>query len=261
MGNFFCVSNIPKTVETQTDEMKDNGPIDNGPIDNGPIDNGPIDNGPIDNGLNESGPNDNGLNESGPIDVRPTDIIMPPLKHVHSTPNDNFSLAPVNDAPVNDAPTVLHNDAPTVLHNDIYKNCTNDNTPYYSYDGLKRAVKILRIVDGDTVDIALYNDETNKIFKHRIRLYGIDTPEKRPSKSNPNRDAEIDAAKRSSKAMTDKLLENDNIVIALFYKPDKYGRLLATLYDKNGENINEWMITSGYAYAYYGKTKKTFDTL
>ena len=233
MGNFFCVSNIPKTVETQTDEMKDIGPIDNG--------------------LNDSGLNDNGPIDVKPIDVRPTDIIMPPLKHVHSTPNDNFSLAPVNDIPVNDAPTVLHND--------VYKNCTNDNTPYYSYDGLKRAVKILRIVDGDTVDIALYNDETNKIFKHRIRLYGIDTPEKRPSKSNPNRDAEIDAAKRSSKAMTDKLLENDNIVIALFYKPDKYGRLLATLYDKNGENINEWMITSGYAYAYYGKTKKTFDTL
>lgn len=147
----------------------------------------------------------------------------------------------------------------TTKEEDVYKDSTNENTPLYSYEGIKKKVKVLRVVDGDTLDVALHHDETNKIFKYRVRLYGIDTPEKRPLKSDPNRDKEIEAAKKSSKAMQDKLDENNNIVVALFYKPDKYGRLLCSIYDKNGNDINEWMIQSGYAYAYYGKTKKSFE--
>jgi endonuclease YncB( thermonuclease family) len=141
---------------------------------------------------------------------------------------------------------------------DLYKDCTDENTPYYSYENLKKKIKILRVIDGDTVDIALHHDETGKIFKYRVRLYGIDTPEKRPLKSNPNRDKEIAASKRSSEALIKILEENDNIVVSLFYKPDKYGRLLCTLYDKNGEDINKWMVANGYAYEYFGKTKQKY---
>jgi endonuclease YncB( thermonuclease family) len=163
--------------------------------------------------------------------------------------------------------TTEHNCQPDLTNNalsntestDLYKDCTDENTPCYSYENLKKTVKVLRVVDGDTVDIALYQDDTKKIYKYRVRLYGIDTPEKRPLKSNPNRDKEIEAAKQSSQAMIDKLKENDNIVVALFYKPDKYGRLLCTLYDKQGDDINQWMINGGYATPYFGKTKKSYD--
>ena len=141
----------------------------------------------------------------------------------------------------------------------VYQNATDENTPYYSYENRKQKVKVLRVVDGDTVDIAMYHVETNQLFKYRVRLYGIDTPEKRPSKSDPNRDKEITASKQSSKAMTDKLQENNNIVTALFYKPDKYGRLLCTFYDNKGEDINAWMIQQGYATSYFGKTKKSYE--
>ena len=60
----------------------------------------------------------------------------------------------------------------------VYQNATDENTPYYSYENRKQKVKVLRVVDGDTVDIAMYHAETNQIFKYRVRLYGIDTPEK-----------------------------------------------------------------------------------
>ena len=146
----------------------------------------------------------------------------------------------------------------SVLDN-IYHNCTYENTPNYSYENLHKLVKVLRVVDGDTVDIALYYEETGKIFQHRVRLYGIDTPEKRPSLSNENRDKEIAASKRSMEALIQKLKENNNLVIAHFYKPDKYGRLLCTFYDKQGYDINKWMIQSGFAYEYLGKTKKKFN--
>jgi len=141
----------------------------------------------------------------------------------------------------------------------VYQNATDENTSYYSYENRKQKVKVLRVVDGDTVDIAMYHAETNHIFKYRVRLYGIDTPEKRPLKSDPNREKEIAASKQSSKAMTDKLEANYNIVTALFYKPDKYGRLLCTFYDNKGEDINAWMIQQGYATSYFGKTKKSYE--
>jgi endonuclease YncB( thermonuclease family) len=141
----------------------------------------------------------------------------------------------------------------------VYQNATDENTPYYGYENRKKKVKVLRIVDGDTVDIAMYHVETKEIFKYRVRLYGIDTPEKRPLKSDLNREKEIAASKQSTKALTDKLQENNNIVTALFYKPDKYGRLLCTFYDNKGEDINAWMIQKGYAISYFGKTKKSYE--
>ena len=138
---------------------------------------------------------------------------------------------------------------------DVYKNCTDENTPYYTYEGIKKKVKVLRVIDGDTVDIAYHHEETNKIFKYRVRLYGIDTPEKRPPKSDPNRDKEIAASKRSSAALTEYLQKNENIVLALFYKPDKYGRLLRYVFLQNDPTtnealfINKYLVQEGYAHA------------
>ena len=90
-------------------------------------------------------------------------------------------------------------------------------------------------------------------------MYGIDTPESKPLKSNPDREQEMAAAKMSKQAMIDKMQENNNVVVVKLYKPDKYGRLLGTFYGKNGENINDWMVRQGHAIAYFGKTKKSFS--
>lgn len=144
-----------------------------------------------------------------------------------------------------------------VVPENVYQDCTYENTPAYTYEHLRKMVKVLRVIDGDTVDIAL-QEETGKIFTHRVRLYGIDTPEKRPSASDPEREKEIAASKRSSEALTNRLKENDHLVIALFHKSDKYGRLMCTFYDKQGDDINQWMVKSGFAYEYFGKTKKAF---
>ena len=142
---------------------------------------------------------------------------------------------------------------------EVYRLSTDTNTPYVSYENIKQLVKILRVVDGDTVDAAMYHQETKRIFKYRIRMYGIDTPESKPLKSNPDREQEMAAAKMSKQAIIDKMQENNNLVVVQLYKPDKYGRLLGTFYGKNGENINDWMVRQGHAIAYFGKTKKSFS--
>jgi endonuclease YncB( thermonuclease family) len=143
---------------------------------------------------------------------------------------------------------------------DVYKDTTYENTPEFSFDGIHKKIKVLRLIDGDTMDIALEHENTKKIYRHRVRLFGIDTPEKRPSKDDPFREKEIAASIVSRSALDERLKNNNYIILAHFYKPDKYGRLLCTLYDKTGEDINQWMIESGFAYAYFGKTKKKFGT-
>jgi len=143
---------------------------------------------------------------------------------------------------------------------DIYKNYVYENTPEFTFNGMREKVKILKIIDGDTVDIALcHSFSDKKVYRHRVRMYGIDTPEKRPLKSNENRDKEIEASKKSTEALRKKMEENDWIVVASFYKNDKYGRLMCTFYDKMGEDINKWMISNGYAKEYFGGTKEKYN--
>ncbi len=146
-----------------------------------------------------------------------------------------------------------------VEEKDIYKDCTYENTPLFTFENIRKKVKILRILDGDTVEIALQHDDTDKIYRHRVRLYGIDTPEKRPLKSNPHRELEMEASLRALKALELIVKDNDYILFAHFQGYDKYGRLLCTLFDKKGENMNEWMVRNGYAVEYFGKTKKKFE--
>lgn len=181
-------------------------------------------------------------------------------------------LSPKNDQIVESAHkdekdiSIAQKEDISISQKDIYDSYTDENTFYFNYEKIKKKVKILRVVDGDTVDIAMSLLELEdvsqniqkSIYKYRVRLYGIDTPEKRPPKNDPNRDKEIAASKRSCEALSNYLRENDYIVIAKFYKPDKYGRLLATFYDKNGDDINKWMVSNGYAYEYFGKTKEKF---
>lgn len=140
----------------------------------------------------------------------------------------------------------------------MYRDATYETTPEFTFNGQRRMVKILRIIDGDTVDIALYHPESQRMYRHRVRLYGIDTPEKRPPKGDPLRHLEIEASHRAKEALESCIAE-DRIVEALFYKADKYGRLLCTFYDAQGRDLNQWMIANGYATAYFGKTKKKFE--
>lgn len=142
-----------------------------------------------------------------------------------------------------------------------YATATLENTPEYSLEGRRCQVKILRVLDGDTVDIALYHPGLQTTYRHRVRLFGIDTPEKRPRKDQPNREQEMAAAARSSDALRHRLEAIQNLPEALFHSTDKYGRVMCTFYapDHPEKSINDWMIAEGYAYAYDGQTKKPFS--
>lgn len=101
--------------------------------------------------------------------------------------------------------------------------------------------KIERVVDGDTVDVFL--DLGFKVWhKDRLRLNGIDTPEKNTPLG------------KALKEYLAKLIEGKIVKITVT-KPDKYGRYLATVYLNSDVSINEQLISAGLAKAYHGKSK------
>ena len=121
--------------------------------------------------------------------------------------------------------------------------------------------KLVRVVDGDTVD-ALIDVGFDIWFKKRIRFKGLDTWESR------TRNLEEKALGLKAKARTKELLEKVSSKSGYFriksYGLGKYGRVLAEVFimDKDGKqwNVNETLISEGHAYVYDGGKKKVFTS-
>ena len=107
-----------------------------------------------------------------------------------------------------------------------------------------------RVVDGDTIDISidLGFDLTKK---ERVRLAGIDTPEKR---TKDQREKEM--GYQATEFLEMHLMEATKLTVRT-EKDGKFGRMLGWLYktDEDTMSINQIMIDKGYAWAYDGGTK------
>tara|TARA_R100001480_G_scaffold70064_1_gene81335 strand:+ start:91 stop:495 length:405 start_codon:yes stop_codon:yes gene_type:complete len=107
-----------------------------------------------------------------------------------------------------------------------------------------------RVVDGDTIDIIidLGFDLTKK---ERVRLAGIDTPEKRTK--NPK---EKEMGYQATEFLEMHLMEASKLTVKT-EKEGKFGRMLGWLYksEEDQMSINQIMIDKGYAWAYDGGTK------
>ena len=92
------------------------------------------------------------------------------------------------------------------------------------------------ITDGDTI----------KILNNKIRLYGIDAPEKN-QKCNKN-GKEYNCGADATEALIKKISKN-TIKCLTQKKKDRYNRFLGICFiDK--EDLNKWMVRNGYAIAY-----------
>jgi len=107
-----------------------------------------------------------------------------------------------------------------------------------------------RVVDGDTIDISidLGFDLTKK---ERVRLAGIDTPEKRTKN-----DKEKEMGYQATEFLEMHLMEATKLTVKT-EKEGKFGRMLGWLYksEEDTMSINQIMIDKGYAWAYDGGTK------
>ncbi len=100
--------------------------------------------------------------------------------------------------------------------------------------------RVLRVVDGDTVDLQIDLGLTVSV-KCRCRLLGINAPDKQPAKSD------------ASQALSNLVMGMDLRVVTVKDRTEKYGRYLVTIYIPGHEkSVNDIMVAGGYALPYDG---------
>jgi len=137
---------------------------------------------------------------------------------------------------------------------------TNENTELYSLEGRRFRAKVVDVYDGDTITVVFKLN--GSYVKYKVRMYGYDSPEMKPSKKLLNRIDIIANAKYAKLKLSNKILNKTVILQCLDW--DKYGRLLATVFLQHSryfvcttdENINNWMVEEGLGKLYFGGKKE-----
>lgn len=128
-------------------------------------------------------------------------------------------------------------------------NCTYENTS--PYNPTFSEGKCVKVYDGDTLHIVA--EVEGKPYRFIIRMYGYDSPELRTK--NPDEKK----AGYAAKSFLEQRVLGKMVYVHIHPTREKYGRVLATLSDKEGE-INQWMIDSKHGFPYFGGTKeKSFE--
>ncbi|GMO49959.1 MAG: hypothetical protein Ta2G_07190 [Termitinemataceae bacterium] len=121
------------------------------------------------------------------------------------------------------------------------------NLKSYKDADLKKmtAAKVVRHIDGDTVELEINNPPYPLRAKEKIRMIGVDTPET----VHPNKGVEYFGKEASN--FTRAALLGKTVFLAFdFETRDKYDRLLAYIYTADGRCHNAELVKEGYAHAY-----------
>jgi len=114
--------------------------------------------------------------------------------------------------------------------------------------------KVVKIIDGDTVDVDIDLGFGVWLKKERIRMFGIDTPESR------TRDLDEKKYGLMAKDYITRLLDDEGGIVLKTHKDaeGKYGRILGELWrttDFADTSINDLMIKNHHAVSYHGQSK------
>ena len=105
----------------------------------------------------------------------------------------------------------------------------------------------LKIIAGEISGFALVTDgDTIKILNNKIRLHGIDAPEKK-QKCTKNA-KEYNCGVVSTEALIKKI-SNNSVKCLTQKNKDRYNRFIGVCFVEY-ENLNKWMVRNGYAIAY-----------
>jgi len=116
-------------------------------------------------------------------------------------------------------------------------------------------VKVLRVVDGDTVDVDIDLGFGIWIHNERVRIMGIDTPESR------TKDAVEKLFGLAAKKRLEELLGEYSVLRTQVAKDGtdmkgKFGRVLGDFIDDGGRFITKIMMEEGHCVPYYGGAKE-----
>jgi len=117
--------------------------------------------------------------------------------------------------------------------------------------------QVLKIVDGDTIDVDVELGFDVVLSNQRVRLYGIDTPESR------TRNLEEKFRGLLSKSRLQEQCPKGSKILLESKDRGKFGRILGILYhiDNTEISINDRMIEEGFAVPYSGGNKEELEAL
>jgi micrococcal nuclease len=101
---------------------------------------------------------------------------------------------------------------------------------------------LIKVIDGDTIDVDIDLGFNVTLKNQRLRLYGINTPETR------TRDLEEKARGLAAKSRLVEILPNPLIIKSM--GRGKYGRILALPFNREGKDICKQLVDEGYAEEY-----------
>jgi micrococcal nuclease len=118
----------------------------------------------------------------------------------------------------------------------------------------KYDVTVIKVVDGDTVDVDIDLGFGVTLRDERVRIMGIDTPESR------TRDKVEDLFGEAAKARLKELMKDGGKLITTEDKKGedmkgKFGRILGD-FEVGDRRVTEIMIEEGHAVAYFGGSKE-----
>lgn len=134
--------------------------------------------------------------------------------------------------------------------------------------GLSVWAKVESVYDGDTIT-AVFRLPREPFYSHRVRLSGIDAPEKRPKHSSPHHALHKQAGAVVQKRLAS-LLPAGLMVIIDLEGFDMYGRMLGRVHTvrrgcvrwlhwQRQECVGSRLLKQNLALPYEGKTKKAFS--
>ena len=117
-----------------------------------------------------------------------------------------------------------------------------------------RVSKVIKIIDCDTIDVML-DLGFDIMYKSRVRLFGIDTPESRTRDK-----VEKKYGLMSKKFLQDELKSASKLSIKTYKGEEtgKFGRILGDVF-VDGKSVNMKMVKEGHAVQYYGQNKSLVE--
>lgn len=116
--------------------------------------------------------------------------------------------------------------------------------------------KVLRIVDGDTLEIA--NEFLPDELKLFVRIKGIDTPEKAPRAKCIKENILAQKASNFTKNSIEKAQKNHQKITFSEIKWDKYGGRIVAKVMIDDNDLGQELVKGGLARVYNGEKKKTW---
>jgi|SaaInlStandDraft_7_1057024.scaffolds.fasta_scaffold02109_5 micrococcal nuclease len=117
-------------------------------------------------------------------------------------------------------------------------------------------INIVKVIDGDTVDVNINLGFDIILQKKRIRLYGIDAPEARTTNLD-EKEFGLFVKQKVIDFLSNKF---ENIKLKVFDDNDKFGRILGDIYCDNN-SLCEYLLNNNYVVKYNGQNKNNIKYL